>query len=317
MYTNFEILAEQFYEWLKVHHYSKRSEKTYRQDTTRFTLYLKSQDIETPDKITPQIVYGYQTHLYYAKKKDGQPLAVMTQQKALAVMKTFFAFLIQTDKLSYDPSGGIRMPKKPQTLPEVMTVEEIERIFDAPDLKDIIGFRDRTILETLYSTGMRSSELLELEMTDVDLKNEEIRVRSGKGEKERIVPVGEYALDFIREYVQMIRPKLAGRKRTSPEANLFLSKSGRALTPVALNEIVRRYAKKTGIDTSTELGTRKKITPHTFRHTCATHMLQGGCDIRYIQQLLGHTLLTTTQLYTRVSIDDLKEVHKKHHPREQ
>lgn len=303
-----EILVEQFYEWLRVHHYSKRSEKTYRDDVRRFISYLKSQGVETLDRITPQIVYGYQTSLYYTRKKDGAPLAVMTQQRALAVIKTFFECLIQTDKLTYDPSSGIRMPKRPETLPEVMTLDEIEKIFDQPDLKDIIGFRDRAILETLYSTGIRSSELLEIALTDVDLKGEEIRIH-GKGNKERIVPLGEYALDFIREYVQMIRPKLSGRQRTAPDPALFLSKTGRALTPIALNEIVRRYVKKSGVD--------KKITPHTFRHSCATHMLQGGCDIRYIQQLLGHTLLTTTQLYTRVSIDDLKEVHKKHHPREQ
>lgn len=308
MYTNLEILSREFIEWLQMRGYSETSFPSYRRHLAGFTAFLKNEEITHIEEITPRTIYNYQTHLFYSKKKNDEPLSILTQSSALAVVKTFFEFLVLTDRLSVDPSANLVLPKKPDSLPEVMTREEVERLLEEPDTKDIIGFRDRTILEVLYITGMRNSEACQLALVDVDFKNEEMRIRQGKGKRDRIVPLGEYALEYLREYVLTARPRLAGRRR-EPAAQLFLSKTGNKLTPGALNTLVKHHAKKAGLT--------KNVTAHTLRHTCATHLLQGGADIRYIQELLGHTSLESTQIYTRVEISDLKEIHRQYHPREQ
>jgi integrase/recombinase XerD len=306
MYPSLEILGEAFLEWLKVKAFTPATRKSYRIYVNKFLKYLESENIESPEAILPGTLYNYQTQLYYAKSKYGKPLSVLTQHNALVVVKTFFEFLLETDKIQMDPSSGLALPKKPQTLPDTMTPEEIERLLEQPDCTSATGFRNRAIMEVLYATGMRNSELCSLEVYDVNLASEEIRIRFGKGGKERIVPIGEMAKEYLSEYLTMIRPRLI--KAGAGEQTLFVSRSGRKINTTDLVMMVRKYAKEAGIG--------KRITPHTFRHTCATHMLQGGADIRYIQTLLGHESITSTQLYTHVEITDLKAIHKKYHPRE-
>jgi integrase/recombinase XerD len=313
-----DYLAEQFFEWLKVSGFTESSQRSYRIYLRKFLSYLKEQKIESLDRVTPKVVYGYQTSLYYTPAKEGmrnagKPLSVLTQHNALTVVKTFFKFLIESDKITYDPSSGIQLPKKPERLPEILTVEEMEKLLETADTSTILGFRDRTIMEVLYITGMRNAELCSLNIDDVDLGNQEIRIRQGKGGKQRIVPLGDVSGEYCSEYLQAIRPKLERRTRsltrTEPEYGLFLSKTGRRLGQNDLIAMIRMHARKAGLE--------KNVTAHTFRHTCATHMLQGGADIRYIQKLLGHESITSTQLYTQVEITDLKKIHEQYHPREQ
>ncbi|MBL7959938.1 tyrosine-type recombinase/integrase [bacterium] len=306
MYLGLEILGEAFLEWLKVKAFTPATRKSYRIYVNKFLKYLESENIESVEAISPAILYQYQTQLYYANSKYGKPLSVLTQHNALVVVKTFFEFLLETDKIQMDPSSALALPKKPQSLPDTMTPEEIECLIERPDCTNAIGFRNRAIMEVLYATGMRNSELCSLEVYDVNLASEEIRIRFGKGGKERIVPIGEMAREYLSEYLTAVRPKLI--KTGTGEQTLFVSKSGKKINATDLVMMVRKYAKEAGIE--------KRITPHTFRHTCATHMLQGGADIRYIQTLLGHESITSTQLYTHVEITDLKEIHKKYHPRE-
>lgn len=301
MYPSLDILRESFLEWLRVKGFTESTKKSYRIYLGKFIQYLKDEKIEMLDEITPHVVYNYQTHLYYAQTKTERPLSVLTQHNALVVVKTFFQFLIETEKLESDPTSALVLPKKPHTLPDVMTIEEVIKVLEVPNTKKPIGFRNRTILEVLYATGMRISELVNLDVYDIE--SDEIHIRQGKGLKDRIVPLGEIALDYVREYVKIIRPKLA-----KDTLALFVSKSGRRMNMVDLLMMVRECGEKAGL--------AKRITPHTLRHTCATHMLQGGADIRYIQILLGHGSIKSTQVYTHVEISDLKEIHHKYHPRE-
>lgn len=299
-----EHLAHEFYEWMRSANFSRVTIQGYRYNLKRFLKYLGDERIETLDQITPKIIYEYQTHLYYQKSKFGGNLSIYMQHSVLSTVQAFCRFLVKTDKLTFDPSSGITFPKKPRELPEVMTLEEIANVLSQPDVTTIMGFRDRTILEVLYATGMRSSELRSLQIYDVNLEDEELRIKEGKGNKERIVPLGQTASEYTREYLQTIRPRL-----TKNESNLlFLSKHGKKIGQWDLLEIVKKSVKKAGIE--------KAINVHTFRHTCATHLLQGGADIRYIQKLLGHESIISTQLYTKVEVSDLKAVHERCHPRE-
>jgi integrase/recombinase XerD len=300
----FETLANQFYEYLEIKGYREITRRGYRQNLLRFLRYLSEHEVNTLDQITPKVVYEYQTGLYYATTKDGEPLSVHTQLAALTTVKTFFLFLRETEKIVFDPAAGLSLPSHPKRLPRVMTPEEVMKLLSLPDTLDVIGFRNRTIMEVLYITGMRARELCHLKLSDIDLSNEEIHIREGKGGKERIVPVGEIALDFIKEYLQSVRPKLL---RDVKEAWLFLSRGGKRILEDDLNRMITAYAKKAEL---------VDVTTHTFRHTCATHLLQGGADVRYIQALLGHESIISTQIYTHVAIEDLKEVHQKYHPRE-
>lgn len=310
---NVEMLSEQFYEYLKVKAFTDSTRKSYRIYLNKFLNYLKSESVATLEEITPSIIYNYQTYLYYAQAKTGKPLSVLTQHNALVVVKTFFSFLLETDKLAMDPSSGVHLPRKPQTLPDTMTVQEMDRLLEQPDCSTVLGFRNRAIMEVLYATGMRNSELCKLDVYDAHLDNEEIHIRHGKGGKERLVPLGEIAGEYVREYLQAIRPKIV---KDNKEQSLFVSKSGKRIDPTDLLLMIKLYAKQAKLDASAGLGAGKRITPHTFRHTCATHMLQGGADIRYIQMMLGHESITSTQIYTHVEITDLKAVHRQYHPRE-
>lgn len=302
---NMEMLSEQFYEYLKVKAFTDSTRKSYRIYLIKFLRYLHEERVESLEEITPNIIYNYQTYLYYAQAKSGKPLSVLTQHNALVVVKTFFSFLLETDKIAMDPSSGVHLPRKPKTLPDTMTIQEMDRLLEQPDCRTALGFRNRAIMEILYATGMRNSELCRLDVYDAHLDNEEIHIRHGKGGKERIVPLGETACAYVREYLQVMRPQIV---KDNQVQSLFVSKSGKRIDPTDLLLMIKVYAKKANLE--------KRITPHTFRHTCATHMLQGGADIRYIQMMLGHESITSTQIYTHVEITDLKAVHRKYHPRE-
>jgi integrase/recombinase XerD len=234
---------------------------------------------------------------------------VHTTHAHLRAVRRLYEFLDDQGKILMNPAAGIRMPKLERALPRnVLTRSEMRRLLDEPDTSLPGGVRDRTLMEVLYSTGIRVAELCHLTVHDVDLLNGYLRVNCGKGCKDRVVPLGKKARAYVNEYMRHVRGILTRKMRD--ERALFVGarhhRGGLSTTRIA--QIVRHYARRAGI--------RKKVSPHVFRHTCATHLLEGGADISQVQRLLGHVLLNTTQIYTRVAQPEIKRTHKKTHPRE-
>jgi integrase/recombinase XerD len=256
--------------------------------------------------VTRDVIREYQTFLYYFERA-GKKLSFGTQHSKLTAVKSFFRFLVKEEYLPYDPSSAIELPKRRKNLPRgIMSIREVVKVLETPSGSDPLSLRDRAILEVLYCTGIRNTELRCLTLFDVDVPDHHLRVRYAKGKKERIVPLGEIALRHLTRYLNEGRPHIV---RERPSQNLlFVSKHGNQLNTSNLIWIVKKYIKKAKIG--------KNITPHGFRHSCASHMLKGKADLRHIQELLGHASVHTTQIYTKVELSNLKEVHKRCHPRE-
>jgi integrase/recombinase XerD len=300
----FLALSRRYHEWMRVTHYAESTVETSERLVGYFLRWCAEREVHRPTEVTRQLLERYKRHLYYHRKTDGAPLTVASQKDRLSVVRRFFSWLARNDHLLYNPASEIDLPKSPKHLPRaVLSVEEAEAVLAGPDLSDPLGLRDRAILETLYSTGLRRAELAALTLKDLDRSRRTVLVREGKGKKDRMVPIGERACRWVERYLEEARPQLA----VSPDdGTLFLAKSGRALGPNHLSFVVGAYVRSAGID--------KAGACHLFRHTMATLMLEGGADIRFIQQMLGHEQLTTTQLYTRVSIQELQKVHTRTHP---
>lgn len=290
-------------EWMAVTAYSAQSIENTRRFVGSFIDWCEERAVIRAIEVTRPVLERYQRHLYQYRKHDGQPLATASQYALLAPLKSFFKWLAKQNHVLFNPAAELELPRLRSTLPAVLTVEEIEKVLQVVDVTDPLGVRDRAMLETFYSTGLRRSELIGLGLHDVNMRAGVVRVRLGKGGKERMVPIGERALSWIDKYLLEVRPSLVVRK---DEPTLFLSTEGEPFTPNHLTRVVAAY-----VDAA-ELGKRGAC--HLFRHTAATLMLERGADIRFIQELLGHEQLSSTQVYTRVSIRALKEVHTATHP---
>jgi len=268
-----------------------------------FLEYLRSMGIEQLTDVDRKVMADYQLEVSFETHR-GKVLSHSTQRKRLTCVRQFFLYLLKEDAVLFDPSSDMEFPKLNDQLPrDILTKREIGELLSEADPESILGLRDRAMLEVLYSTGIRVSELAGLTLDDIDLRNAELKVR-GKGKKERIVPLGEVVKDYLERYLAHSRPVLAG----SDERSLFVSNRGRRFYYTNISFIVRNYGKRAGIT--------KRVSPHGLRHTCATHLLQGRADIRQIQKILGHASIATTQRYTRVEISDLKKVLRRCHPRE-
>jgi integrase/recombinase XerD len=259
--------------------------------------------------ITAEMVSAYQLWLCQREnKRRGGTLAPATQRMFLNAVRSFFAFCVAERIVLLDPARNVELPRVGRRLPRgVLSPKEMRAVLRAPNLATYTGLRDRAILETFYSTGIRHMELLRLRVCDVDLDRGYVTVLQGKFKKDRVVPLGKVAAHFIREYLTKARPHML-READTPETRLFLSINGTPLAQQSLYGMIHRVAKIAGLE--------KRLFPHGIRHTCATAMLRGRADIRYIQQLLGHESLSSTQIYTHVEIGDLKRVHARSHPRE-
>jgi len=291
-------------EWLTVKGYSP--ETINRRDVAlrRFIQWCDERDLNQPQAITKPILERYQRHLYYYRKPDGKPLTLGSQHSLLAPVKTFFKWLAQENHLLYNPASELVLPKQPKRLPrDILSVSEIETILALPDHETVAGLRDRALLETLYSTGLRRMELPALKVYDVDLHRAIVIVREGKGRRDRIIPIGERALAWVEKYLNESRPQLLLNVH---EEALFLNDYGDPLPRDALARKVKHYMELAGI--------KKTGSCHLFRHAMATHMLDNGADTRFIQAMLGHADLATTQIYTHVSVEKLKAVHAATHP---
>jgi integrase/recombinase XerD len=250
-------------------------------------------------------LHGFQSELAAMRKRDGGPYSISHQNGAITAIQGLFRFLYRRGYLLHDPSTGLVRAREDQTLPRsILSPKEAVRVIEAAKEKTPIGLRDRAILETLYATGLRISELSNLTVYDVDSEERLVRVVLGKGRKDRNIPLTRAAAAAIEKYVLRGRRQLL---RRAQDRRLFVADLGGRMQRAVLARLVRHYAQAAGI--------KKRVTPHTFRHSMATHLLRGRADIRHIQALLGHTKLSTTERYTRVEVTDLKRVVERAHPR--
>ena len=240
------------------------------------------------------------TYMLYLKDKG---IGSNSISRALVAIKMFYRFLVQEHLTKEDVSGVIESPKLIRGLPDVLNVEEIEKLLSGPDLRDNVGIRDRAALELMYATGMRVSEMVDITKEGVNLDVGFIKCK-GKGDKERIVPIGKKAKEALVRYIEKARP---GFLKGKEDPHLFISRLGKSISRQTFWKMIKRYAKLARI--------KKEITPHTLRHSFATHLLEHGADLRVVQEMLGHADIATTQLYTHIDRTRLKSIHKQFHPR--
>lgn len=300
----FMVWAERYVEHLKVKAYSPQTLRSIECHLGLFLDWAIVRGLGRPAEVTKPILESYQRWLFYHRQPNGKPLSFASQHQRLQKVRSFFKWLTRANVLTSNPASELELPKLPRRLPRaVLSEREVELVLAVPDLTDALGLRDRAILEVLYSTGVRRVELAGLTIFDVDAERGTLMVRRGKGAIDRVVPIGARALHWIGRYLDEVRSTLA----LSPDDGvLFLSDEGEALKLPRLTQMARRYIE------AAKLG--KSGACHVFRHTMATLMLENGADVRFIQELLGHAKLTSTQIYTRISIRQLKSVHDQTHP---
>lgn len=293
----------QFLEWSAAMNYSRRTIEHRDYSARRFIAWCDQRGLTRPHDITRQILERYRQHLHHYRKKDEEPLTVVSQATHLAQLRALFKWLARENHILHNPASELEMPRTGRRLPKhILSIEEIERILNQTDIHGDIGVRDRSIMETLYSTGVRRFELADLNIQDVDFETGTVMI-CGKGDRDRLIPIGERALRWTRKYLEEVRP---GHVLKPDDGTLFLTEYGEAFRKSRLTDLVRKYILAAGID--------KPGACHLFRHSMATHMLENGADIRFIQAILGHSNLFTTEIYTHVSIKKLKEVHAATHP---
>ena len=291
-------LIDQFLDYLSIEKgLSKNTIVSYRQDLIKFIEYLKSRNVTKVQDVTKHSVSKY---LYFLKDKS---LSSSSISRNLVAIKVFFKFLIAERIITEDVAGVLESPRLTQYLPEVLGMQEVTKMLDTPDTRNLLGQRDKAVLELMYATGMRVSEVVGLMRENLNMDVGFIKC-TGKGGKERIVPVGKIAKLALSRYMEKSRPRLLGKKE---DRHLFLSRLGKKISRQSFWKMVKKYARIAGI--------KRKITPHTLRHSFATHLLEKGADLRSVQEMLGHADISTTQLYTHINKSRLKGIHKKFHPR--
>ena len=294
-----EELIDEFINYLSVERgLSQNTQTSYKRDLNKYISYLKSKGINSMQTTTRKQITDFIMSL-----KDGG-LSANSISRNLAAIKSFHRFLVIERYIKDDVTSVMDSPKLWKKLPEVLNLEEVERLLSKPNLKDWLGIRDKAALELMYATGMRVSELVDLKLDNVNLDVGFIKCK-GKGQKERIIPVGRKAITAIERYLNKIRPKLVKKKENVQ--HLFLTRLGRKMSRQTFWKIIKKYLKKAKI--------KKEVSPHTLRHSFATHLLERGADLRVVQELLGHANISTTQIYTHINKERLKSIHKKYHPR--
>lgn len=268
--------------------------------------FLHDQNIDDIEQLTADVLADYQQELSFKITAKGTPLTIGSQIRRLCAARGLTRFLKDKDYLAGDPGSKIRLPKTVKRLPKViLSQKEVKTLVQAQDMRTRNGYRRRLIIEILYDTGIRRGELAGVRTTDIDHNAGYLHIRNGKGGKDRVVPVGDRVCKLIHNYMLFIRPTFV---RDKDPGNLILNQYGANMGAHGIYVQVCQAAEKAGI--------KKKITTHTLRHSCATHMLKNGAPLRHIQELLGHQCLDSTQIYTRVTINDLKQIHTKYHPGE-
>lgn len=303
----------EFIGWQRALHYSELTLTNNRIDIGYFIDWCEARSLNTPQDVTRAILERYRQHVFAYRKSDGAPLSFSCQSKRVSALRQFFKWMTRSHHLLLNPASEMDLPRQEKRLPRhVLTVAEIAQVLNAVDTREAsgLGIRNRAMLETLYSTGMRRSELIRLDLTDLDSERGTVMIRQGKGKKDRMVPIGARALAWIARYVDEVRPHYLDDDNDN---TLFLSKYYGRLAANQLSGIAKDTIACADLERVRTHGPLKSSC-HLFRHACATHMLENGADIRYIQALLGHSELSTTEVYTRVAILKLKEVHEATHP---
>jgi integrase/recombinase XerD len=276
---------------------SPRTREAYRRDIARLIEYAAIRGAVDPAALTGKLLRDF---IYHLKDLGLAPASI---RRNVSAARTYFRFLLGEGVLTRDPSERLETPKRWRSLPEVLTVAEVEKLLAAPSLDEPMAFRDRALLELAYGAGLRVSEWISLPVRDVALEEGLVRV-FGKGNKERLVPIGRRAIGAVAIYTRELRPKL---ERGGGKGILFLNARGTPLSRMGAWKILRHHVKQAGIV--------KRVTPHTLRHSFATHLLEGGADLRAVQEMLGHADISTTQIYTHVDREYLRSVHRQFHPR--
>ncbi|WP_373499544.1 site-specific tyrosine recombinase XerD [Desulfococcus sp.] len=293
-----DLLAGQFLDYLVVEKgLSEKTIASYRTDLSQYFLHLRSNGVKNVSAEDMPLIIG---HLSEMEKTSLSP---RSRARHLAALRGFYRFLVQEEVLAEDPSRRVDLPKIGLKLPDVLSIEEVERLLAMPDTTDSVGARNAAMLEVLYGAGLRVSELVTLKRHDVNTEACFLKVM-GKGASERIVPVGSHAKARLEFYLGTARPLLLKGRES---AHLFVARAGKPLTRQGFWKILKKYAEHSGI--------RKQITPHSLRHAFASHLLEGGADLRSIQMMLGHADISSTQIYTHVARKHLQEIHEKYHPR--
>jgi len=276
---------------------SPRTDEAYGRDLARFATYAVSRGAVGPADVSARLLREYVYHL----KDLG--LAPASIRRNVSALRTYFKFLLGEGRVTHDPSERLESPKRWRTLPEVLTVAEVDKLLASPTLDDPLVFRDRALLELAYGAGLRVSEWISIGVRDVMFDEGLVRV-FGKGSKERLVPIGRRAIGALASYVRELRPRL---EHGEGRGALFLNARGQPLTRMGAWKILQKYVARAGIE--------KHVSPHTLRHSFATHLLEGGADLRAVQEMLGHADISTTQIYTHVDREYLRTVHRQYHPR--
>jgi len=294
-----ELFLKEYLAHLKLEkNLSANTVSSYRIDLSSFISFLKNFNIDDPSSITSDHIGSF----FKTLKEIG--LSGSSSARYFSSLKGFFLFLLKNKYILKNPIEKISAPKISNRLPIVLEINDVEKILSMPDVEDKFGLRDKAILELFYACGTRVSELINLKVSDLYFNDEIIRV-FGKGSKERLIPIGSSAINWISEYLKKSRPLLM--KKLKSENYLFLNSRSSKISRMGIWKIVDRYVKEAGI--------RKDVHPHTFRHSFATHLLEGGADLRAVQEMLGHADISTTQIYTHIDRDYIKQVHKQYHPR--
>lgn len=291
-------LIEEFLSYITVERgMANNTISSYKRDLGKFFGYLKAQKIDSVEDVSRQMITSF---MLSERDKNMSPNSV---SRELACIKSFFKFLVKENKIKEDVANIIESPKLWKKLPSTLSIDEVESLLRGPNIRDWLGIRDRSCLELMYATGMRVSEIVSLKMNDLNMEIGFVKC-IGKGSKERIIPFGKKARESILRYMDKSRPRFLKNMTSNI---LFLTRRGRPMSRQTFWKIIKKYARSAGI--------RKRITPHSLRHSFATHILERGADLRVVQEMLGHSDISTTQIYTHVTKDRLKSIHQKFHPR--
>ncbi len=298
------VWARRYVEHMRVRGYAERTLVTTEGYLGLFIEWADDRGLSRPAEVTKAMLEAYQRYLFYYRKPSGKPLSYASQRVRLQKVRGWFRYLTRNNLLDANPASELELPRVERRLPRaVLTEREVEKVLAIADLTELSGVRDRAMMEVLYSTGIRRAELAALSLFDIDADRGTLSVRLGKGRKDRVVPIGERALRWVRRYLDEARPLYVV---TPDEGTLFVDERGVRFELARLTQLMKRYIERA------KLG--KTGACHIFRHTMATLMLEGGADVRHIQEILGHVDMSTTQIYTRISIRHLKNVHDATHP---
>jgi integrase/recombinase XerD len=300
----FPALVEEFCTDLLARGYSPATVTNRRQGLAQLATWLADRGVSRPVEVNRPMLVRYQRHLFHYRKADGDPLSFRSQNQRLLTVRAFYKWAVRNNLILSNPASELELPKVERRLPRPsLSITEAELVLAGPDLSSLAGLRDRAMLEVFYSTGIRRAELAHLALFDLDADRLTLMVRQGKGRKDRMVPIGARALAWVERYLIEARPQLAVEP---DDGTLFLTVDGHGFSVDRLTQLARSYVVASGV--------AKQGACHLFRHTMATLMLEGGADIRFIQQMLGHADISTTQIYTHVSIRQLQAIHAATHP---